>query len=240
MQFYFPASLNLISVFSTYLEIDAMKKMISRFAVALTLCCGTSAFAGTVTIGDLTPGSPVQTNIDGFTGGVYADALQTFGQQGFATSATFNGNTTGNELTFMVGTFSGDQFTPTGIFNPITTNGGQQTVPLTLASGSSFVTSGETFGWTDQKIGSGTYNGGSIYYAGGTGSYDFFFADSSQNEHPIVVGSPVGTDTFGPRDYSVNVSITTTPEPASIVALVGLGGMGLIGLAIRRRRRRSA
>lgn len=221
-----------------------MKKMISRFAVALTLCCGTSAFAGTVTIGDLTPGTLPggSTAVDGYTGGVYADTAQTFNQTGYATSATFNGpaSSAGNYLTFLVGTFSSstDKFTPTGIFNAyqIPTGGGLETVNLStlgLASGSALVTPGETFGWTDQKIGTSD-NGGSIYYGGG--SYDFFTADSSQNE-TVVVGTPVGTLTFGSRDYNVNLSLTTTPEPASLVALVGLAGMGLIGLVVRRRRR---
>jgi hypothetical protein len=39
-----------------------------------------------------------------------------------------------------------------------------------------------------------------------------------------------------PNVYAVDGTLVT-PEPASLVALAGLGGMGLVGLVIRRRRR---
>ena len=54
--------------------------------------------------------------------------------------------------------------------------------------------------------------------------------------------TPMTTDQqFGPfvgfSEIRFIGAITTTPEPASIVALVGLCGMGFIGLVLRRRRR---
>ena len=193
-------------------------------ALALSVCCGTSAFATTV-LGDLNPGTVTNgAALDGYTGGVYADAAQTFGTTGFANSVTFNGSSSGNNLTFMVGTYSGNQFTPTGIFNPITTTGGLETYNLNtvgLASGSDYVTANETFGWTDQKIGT-SFNGGSIYYVNGAGSYDFFQADQHQNE-AVTIGTAVGSLGFGPRDYSVN--FTVVPEPSSVIlGVVGVQG----------------
>jgi hypothetical protein len=69
---------------------------------------------------------------------------------------------------------------------------------------------------------------------GGTYSFGTFNNVSTPPVNYFDV--PNGND---PRIYSIGVEFTATPEPSSIVALVGLCGMGLIGL-IRYRRRASS
>jgi hypothetical protein len=83
------------------------------------------------------------------------------------------------------------------------------------------------------EFGDGNGNDSTVFSLG-SNSYVFgtFTADATtQNVESIGFGQPQSNFNAAVL-YSVNV-----PEPASLVALVGLGGMVLIGFAVRRRRR---
>ncbi len=186
------------------------------------------------TIGDTAAATTSNASLDSYYGSTYADAIQTFQTAGKATSVSFNSGVSGNYIQFMVGTWNSahTSFTPTGIFNPIMVASGYQTVNLTtlgLYAGSASVTAGETFGWTDQNIATASYNQGSILYSGAGSAVDFYggFYQQPNGSPPYqtpAIGVAVSPITFGPRDYAVNFTVTTVPEPASIV-LTGLGAL---------------
>ncbi len=205
-----------------------------------------SAAASTVTIGDLGAATTSNASLDQWYGSTYADANQTFGVSGNATSVSFFSGTSGNSLQFMVGTWNNTDtsFTPTGIFNAVVVAAGYQTFDLTtvgLYAGSAAVTAGETFGWTDQNIATATNNQGSILYSGGGSAVDFYggYYQVSDGTPPYQIpgiGVAVAPITYGPRDYAVNFTVTAVPEPAAMVLSV----LGAIGLVVAARRRRSA
>lgn len=129
----------------------------------------------------------------------------------------------------MIGTPSGTNFTPTGIFEPITVQagGGDQTAALvldpTIVGNSAAVSAGETFGWRDGSQSSSNTGSVQFIFDAGTATY------TNQNIPQLGVALGGGA---GGREYAINV--TAAPEPSSLV-LCGLAAIGLIA-ALRRRK----
>jgi hypothetical protein len=90
---------------------------------------------------------------------------------------------------------------------------------------------------TDTDSGFDTTRVANSFSVAGATTFTLDYVLTNPSSNAILTQLFRETNGTSSAPFEVTATVTLTPEPASLVALVGLGGMGLLGFVLRRRRR---